>query len=68
VWDRVLRQEHPWISQKFRFAPPTAADKAIGHSLQFMKNDGTPAAEPINRVQLGGHLDDVHAHKLNPLK
>lgn len=68
VWDRVLRQEHPWISQKFRFAPPTAADKDIGHSLQFMKNDGTPAAEPINRVQLGGHLDDVHAHKLNPLK
>jgi len=69
LWDNVLAQENPWISQKFRTlpAPPTLVSKQMGgrgapappppaQQLQFLQHDNTPATKPMDRYRLDDWL------------
>jgi hypothetical protein len=54
IWDRILSEEQPWVSQKFTLRPNTDGEKAIAENkvplkwqLQFLRDNGTPTAPPL---------------------
>lgn len=59
LWENVLSNELPWISQKFTLLPneqPTDSSKpkdpnALPWALQFLREDGTPAGERLGDVE-----------------
>ena len=65
VWDRILRHENPWVSQKFKFAPAPQTDPtAPEYALQLLKQDNTPAFSPLSRTDLGAYLSSLRGGKL----
>jgi hypothetical protein len=55
LWDNVLSDELPWVSQKFHMAPAPrtlSAPIAPGYTMQFLKNDNSPATDAMNAPQL----------------
>lgn len=63
LWDRVLEQEHPWVMQKFKYEPVPSLSGATQpeYRLQFQKNDGSPAGEPIDRINMMQYLDKLYS-------
>lgn len=67
LWDRVLRHENPWVSQKFKFTPAAGPTGMPEYGLQMLKQDNTPAfSQPFTRGNLFDYLESVQTSDTMP--
>lgn len=59
IWDRVLRSENPWVAQKFKFTPAQGPTGESEYGLQMLKQDNTPALQPMTRGNLFDYLEQL---------
>ena len=66
-WDRILRKENPWVSQKFKFTPAQGPTDQAEYGLQFLKQDNTPAfSQPLNRGDVYDYLQQLQGAETMP--
>lgn len=56
VWDKMLVEKQPWVSQRFQFVPENGSN-----SLQFLNEAGRGATSPMSSQQLSDYLAELQA-------
>lgn len=65
-WDRILRSENPWVTQKFKFIPAQDIGSGPENNLQLLKQDNTPATAPLSRDNLHVYLKQLQSSNSVP--